>query len=149
MNNKKTGTQFEQEMASFLAGYGFWTHRFQDNHNGQPCDLIAARNGHTYLFDCKDCMGNSFLIRRMEENQYNAMKLFELTGNGSGKFAIRFKAEETYLVDYWQLKALLTNGVKQIDRAKCSLFGEELSAWIARKNQEDGWSGENADHCWQ
>lgn len=45
MSNKSAGTQFEREFAARLAAEGFWVHRFQDNKNGQPCDVIAARNG--------------------------------------------------------------------------------------------------------
>ena len=75
MNNKAAGTRFERELASILADYCYWVHLFQDNHNGQPCDIIAARNGHAYLIDCKDCQGNFFQLGRMEENQMNAMKL--------------------------------------------------------------------------
>ena len=44
---------FEREFAGKLAKNRFWVHRFQDNKNGQPCDVIAARNGKTYLFDQK------------------------------------------------------------------------------------------------
>ena len=55
MSNKSAGMQFEREFAARLAAEGFWVHRFQDNKNGQPCDVIVARNGEAYLFDCKDC----------------------------------------------------------------------------------------------
>lgn len=48
MSNKSAGTQFEREFAARLAAEGFWVHRFQDNKNGQPCDVIAARNGEAY-----------------------------------------------------------------------------------------------------
>ena len=70
MSNKSAGTMFEREFAGKLAKNRFWVHRFQDNKNGQPCDVIAARNGKTYLFDCKDCAG-AFQLSRVEENQYN------------------------------------------------------------------------------
>ena len=84
MSNKAAGTRFEKEFAGILADNWFWVHLFQDNRNGQPCDVIAARDGNAYLFDCKDCQGNRFPLSRMEENQYNAMKLFRLTGNKRG-----------------------------------------------------------------
>ena len=142
MNNKATGTRFERELASILADYCYWVHLFQDNHNGQPCDIIAARNGHTYLMDCKDCQGNFFQLGRMEENQMNAMKLFELTGNGSGKFAIRFRQGETYLVNYWQLAALKDKGYKRIDRMDCRMYGRELYSWLAERNKVEGWCKE-------
>ncbi len=90
MSNKSAGTQFEREFASRLAAEGFWVHRFRDNKNGQPCDVIAARDGEAYLFDCKDCKTDMFSLRRVEENQFNAMRLFDTTGNRRGMFAIRY-----------------------------------------------------------
>lgn len=144
MNNKKTGTKFERAFADILARNWFWIHLFQDNKNGQPCDMIAARNGHTYLFDCKNCDRDCFLLNRMEENQYNAMHLFELTGNSRGKFAIRFADEEIYLIDYWQIKALKDRGRKSIDRTDLKLYGEDFYIWLKNRNAIDGWS---EDEC--
>lgn len=144
MNNKTAGTRFEKEFVSILADNWFWVHLFQDNKNGQPCDVIAARNGHAYLFDCKDCQGNYFPLSRMEENQYNAMHLFEMTGNSRGKFAIRFTEQEIYLMDYKQLEDLRTNGVKRIDRMDCHLHGESFWGWLNTRNSIDGWSDEHA-----
>ena len=141
MSNKATGTQFEREFAQALSEHGFWVHRFQDNQNGQPCDVIAARSGNAYLIDCKDCQSSFFPLSRMEENQLNAMKLFEFTGNGSGKFAIRFEPGEIYLVSYWQLVALKDKGYKRVDRVDCRLYGMELSNWLAWQDTIMKWSG--------
>lgn len=151
MSNKTIGTEFEIVFAEALSGQGFWVHRFQDNKNGQPCDVIAARNGHTYLFDCKDCQGEQFLLRRMEENQCNAMRMFEQTGNSRGMFAIRFhKPDEIYLAQYWQLLVLRDHGIRQIGRAECRLYGEELSKWIERRNQLDRWCDDtNGNQHWE
>ena len=55
MSNKSNGTAFEREFAQMLSEHGFWAHCLKDNQNGQPFDVIAARNGITYVFDCKDC----------------------------------------------------------------------------------------------
>lgn len=149
MSNKSTGTRFEKEFADILAANWFWVHLFQDNKNGQPCDVIAARDGHTYLFDCKDCQGEYFQISRMEENQYNAMHLFELTGNSRGMFAIRFKPEEIYLIGYWKLKVLMDQGIKRIDRMDCQTHGEDFFRWIKEQDRLNGWSGEDAGNDWK
>ena len=152
MSNKAIGARFERDFAAALSRHGFWVHIFQDNHNGQPCDVIAARNGHAYLFDCKDCQGSFFRLSRMEENQLNAMKLFELTGNSRGKFAVQFAGGLIYLLDYWQLTVLKKHGYKQLDLADCQLYGIEFSAWMAQRNAADGWHKEEADgadHHWQ
>ena len=149
MNNKTAGSRFEKEFASILSESGFWVHLFQDNKNGQPCDVIAARNGHTYLFDCKDCQSYAFPLRRIEENQYNAMHLFELTGNSRGKFVIRFPGRQIYMIDYWQLGMLRDKGAKQVILETCQLYGEEFTAWLNARNRIDEWGGEDASAHWK
>lgn len=149
MNNKKTGTAFEKAFADILAQNWFWVHLFQDNKNGQPCDVIAARNGYTYLFDCKDCQGDYFQLSRIEENQYNSMKLFELTGNSRGMFAIRFSETEIYLVQYWKLADLQDSGIKKLDRVLCRTYGEEFHQWLRSKNLIDGWSKNSESNNWK
>lgn len=149
MSNKSIGTKFEKEFAGILAANWFWVHLFQDNKNGQPCDVIAARNGHTYLFDCKDCQGDFFPLSRMEENQYNAMKLFELTGNSRGMFAIRFPEKGICLIPYWQIKTLQEAGVKRIDLMGCHLHGQTFHDWLDARNKADGWGDEDACNDWQ
>ena len=139
MNNKEKGTRFEKEFAVLLADNWFWVHLFQDNKNGQPCDVIAARAGRTYLFDCKDCQNDYFQLSSMEENQYNAMHLFEVTGNSRGKFAIRFPGNDIYLVDYWQIKALQNDGVKRLDRMGCAVHGERFPQWMEEQDRKDNW----------
>lgn len=149
INNKTTGTAFERAFANILSQSGFWVHLFQDNKNGQPCDVIAARNGHTYLFDCKNCENDFFLLNRMEENQYNAMHLFELMGNSRGKMAVRFPKGDIYLIDYWQVKTLREHGTRRLDQMSCVLYGHELGRWLTQRNAIDGWSEKNADNHWK
>lgn len=145
-NNKKEGSRFEREFAEILASHGFWVHRFQDNKNGQPCDVVASRNGHTYLFDCKDCKCDRFKLSRMEENQLNAMHLFEMAGNSRGKFAIQFPEGEIVLVDYWELKALRDGGVKSIRYEECILHGTHFAGWLYHRDKIDGWSEKHAGY---
>jgi len=147
VNNKKTGTDLEREFAELLAGKGFWVHMFQDNKNGQPCDVVAARNGVTYLFDCKSCEKDYFLLSRMEENQYNAMHLFEMTGNEKGKFALRFNNQTTYLIDYALIKYLQDKGIKKIDKLDCWKYGCDIETWLRTLPESAG--DESADSDWQ
>lgn len=130
MSNKAAGTRFEQEFAAILAKHSFWVHLFQDNKKGQPCDVIAARDGSSYLIDCKDCQGSIFSLSRMEENQYNAMKLFQLTGNRRGMFAIRFPYTGIYLVDFEVLKKLKDDGIAQIKKNSIMRYGRSLQSWL-------------------
>lgn len=147
VNNKKAGTDFEREFAELMAARGFWVHLFQDNKNGQPCDVMASRNGVTYLFDCKDCKNDYFLVSRMEENQYNAMHLFELTGNEKGKFALRFSNQRIYLIDYDLIRYLQGKGLKRIGEAVCEIHASRLDTWLGNLLESTG--DGNADSNWQ
>ena len=69
MSNKSVGTKFEQKFAEILAERGYWVHLLQQNKNGQPCDVIACRDGNTYLFDCKDCETGILRLSRVADNQ--------------------------------------------------------------------------------
>ena len=53
--NRKVGTGFERDLCLSLSGCGFWAHNLAQNSQGQPFDVIAARNGVSYPIDCKDC----------------------------------------------------------------------------------------------
>ena len=53
MSNKKIGNDFEAELCEMLSLYGFWCHNLAVKSEGQPADVIAARNGKAYLIDCK------------------------------------------------------------------------------------------------
>ena len=128
MSNKSQGTQFERELADILSQNGFWVHRFQDNQNGQPCDLIACRGGYTCLIDCKACKDGSFRLSRMEENQRNAMELFLETGNRAALFAIRFGDGQIFMAEYRWLKKLESEGSRQVYRSQ--LKEKRLDDWI-------------------
>lgn len=69
-NNKKLGTDFEQEAVELLAKLGYWVHFIvPDTRGAQPFDIIAVKNGIPYAIDCKTCVAKSFNISRLEENQ--------------------------------------------------------------------------------
>ena len=146
MSNKEAGTRFEKEFAEILAEHWFWVHLFQDNKNGQPCDVIAARDDRAYLFDCKNCEEPFFRLDRMEENQYNAMRLYDITGNRKGMFAIRFPSSEIYLVQYDRLKEMQEKQFKRIDKTVCRTQGTELKEWLGAFDEESGEKHE--DHDW-
>jgi len=130
MNNKVVGTKFEREFAEMLAKHRFWVHLFQDNKNGQPCDIVAAYGGHTYLIDCKNCEKDYFLLSRMEENQYNAMELFKRMGNEDGWFAIQFSGGDIYMLPYWKIIMMQEHGVKRLSKQECKLYGMVFIQWL-------------------
>lgn len=143
MSNKSTGTRFEREFAEILAEHWFWVHIFQDNKNGQPCDVIAVKNGEAYLFDCKDCQSDVFPFSRIEENQLNAMILFSMMGNKVGMFAIRFPGGQVYLLPYTKIQEMQDAGFKRINSTVCRTQGIELGKWLEWSDRED--AGDNRE----
>lgn len=137
MSNKSEGTKFEKEFAQALSDKGFWVHCLKDNQNGQPFDVIAARKGSTYVFDCKDCQGDAFSLSRIEENQHNAMTLWSETGNHPGLFVIRF-GDRIYLLPHRMLILLKENGTKQLRIADAARYGRELNSWLEGRDKADG-----------
>ena len=126
MSNKSNGTAFEKEFACLLSEEGFWAHCLQDNVNGQPFDVIAARSGITYVFDSKDCQGHIFRLSRIEENQDNAMRLWRETGNHPGLFVIRFE-ERIYLIPHKVLLLLRDQGTTSMSEREVLKKGTTLS----------------------
>lgn len=131
MNNKSNGTAFERAIAEILADNGFWVHRMQDNKNGQPFDIMAARNQKTYVADCKVCQGDVFVLSRVEENQKNAMQLWEDTGNLPGMFIIRFGSGNTFTILYLVIKQLIDQGLKQLVEQDIHDYSLTLSDWLS------------------
>lgn len=86
--NKSMGNNFESSFCEILSEYGFWVHNMAANSSGQPADVIAAKEGKSYLIDCKVCANGKFPFSRVEENQNLAMSLWEDCGNGVGWFAL-------------------------------------------------------------
>ena len=138
MSNKSNGSTFEQTFAELLSEHGFWAHVLQDNRNGQPFDVIASRNGATYVFDCKDCQKEKFQLSRIEENQNNAMTLWAKTGNHPGIFAIQL-SETIFVIAHKTLMILKDQGLKQIGIHELKRYGRTIEQWLASKDQMDKW----------
>ena len=100
MTNKKLGNDFESELCKMLFDQGFWAHNFGNKTNGQPADIIAARNGKAYLIDAKVCSRDTFDTTRIEENQKNSMILWDKTNNGKGYFALKLTDDSIYFIDH-------------------------------------------------
>ena len=90
MSNISEGSRFERDFCDQLRGLGFWVHRLSQNAGGQqPADVIAVKGRYHALIDCKVVSGERFLFSRVEDNQHNAMIMFEEKCNEPGWFAIR------------------------------------------------------------
>lgn len=130
MSNKKLGNSFETDFCQLLYQYGFWVHNFVQSKDGQPADVIAVKNGKAYLIDCKVCSNNYFSLGRMEENQINAMTLWEEVGNGNGLFAIWLAMDNSILMLTKQECLSLLKEQKQIGFKKLKQLGKPIDKWL-------------------
>lgn len=131
MNNKRIGNSFEAEFCEILFENGFWTHNLAQNASGQPADVIAARNGKTYLIDCKVCSVRGFALSRMEENQDLSMELWKSTGNGEGWFAVLI-GEQIVMIPHFTVKALRATQ-SYMNELELREYGTPLEKWLKKK----------------
>lgn len=128
-NNRKTGTSFEHELCVALAEKGFWAHNLAQKSGGQPFDVFAARNGHSYPIDCKVCENDTFRLSRMEENQLSSMTLWRETGNGEGWFALKLSDGEVFMLSFTFLaKVSMTSPT--LNREQIKWYGLTLERWV-------------------
>lgn len=131
MTNKKIGNDFESDFCEILFEQGFWVHNFAQNQDGQPADVIAARNGKTYLIDCKVCSVRGFALSRMEENQDLSMELWKSTGNGEGWFAVLI-GEQIVMIPHFTVKALRATQ-SYMNELELREYGTPLEKWLKKK----------------
>lgn len=136
INNKKSGTSFEYDFVQFLSHEGFWVHRLQDNQNGQPFDVIAAKDGKAYVFDCKDCKNDMFPLSRVEENQYNAMMLWQECGNTEGMFAMQ-TSKGIRIIQLSALTFLKAKGIKTVNKNDLLWYSKSLRKWLEGVSQSE------------
>ena len=129
--NRKVGTGFERDLCLSLSGCGFWAHNLAQNSQGQPFDVIAARNGVSYPIDCKDCSKNIFKMERIEENQFSAMSLWEETGNGEGWFALRMMNGAVYFLSFTVIRNLFLMKTV-LSASEIRQFGITLGEWVSQ-----------------
>ncbi len=130
--NRKVGNGFEKELCRDLSECGFWVHLMTQNSQGQPFDVIAARNGVSYPIDCKDCAKDIFKMERIEENQFSAMSLWKETGNGEGWFALRMVNGEVYFLPFCFMLGCQAGGKRQLNREEIQTNGVRLSEWVKK-----------------
>lgn len=129
MVNKTVGNRFEKDFCQSLAAYGYWAHNMAQNQQGQPFDVIAAKNGKTYVIDCKDCERNVFRLSRIEDNQEQAMKLWSMCGNGVGWFALRLADGSVYMFSLYSLICLRNDKVS-LPEKYIRMHGKTLKDWV-------------------
>ena len=126
--NRKKGNAFEQRLCMSLSAYGFWSHNLAQNKQGQPFDVIAARDGFVYPIDCKVCEKDVFKLSRIEENQASAMCLWKETGNGEGWFALEMSNSVVYFIEFSTLQSL--SHKTSLSAEEIRLYGIPLREWV-------------------
>lgn len=129
--NRKVGNSFEKDLCRSLSAYGFWCHNLAQNSQGQPFDVIAARNGMSHPIDCKDCSKNIFKMERIEENQFSAMTLWKDTGNGEGWFALRLSNGAIYMISFSNMEANALSKTVLSER-EIRVLGEPFGEWVSK-----------------
>lgn len=120
MNNKKLGTDFEKYMCEAFASRGYWVHFIApDTRGAQPFDVIAAKDGRTYVFDCKTTVNPVFGMTRLEDNQVMAFEKWIRCGNSMPYVMVLWNSN-VYMLPYMRLKS---NG-------KIDLRKEEPAKWL-------------------
>ena len=115
MSNKTSGNRFEEEFAKFLFNHGFWCHVMQQKKEGQPADIIAVYKSYHVLIDCKEVSTKrGFALSRVEENQRNAMHMFERRGGHIGWFAVKYPDGTVRMISLQSIELLAMQGVKAI-----------------------------------
>ncbi|MDE6182058.1 MAG: Holliday junction resolvase RecU [Eubacteriales bacterium] len=93
MNVKQIGNNFEKEFAKWLANKGMFVYNLPNKANGQPFDILAAKNNVFLAFECKNCTKDYFPLSRVEDNQIQSFKKLESTGNYNYYFIFNFNGD--------------------------------------------------------
>jgi len=118
-DNRSSGTSFERELGAILHEHGFWVHLLQQNKSGQPADIIAVKGKFHTLIDCKVISDDrGFPMKRVEENQRMAMKMFTRKANEICWFAMKLPDGSIWMVSMTRILTAEHNGSKRISEEK-------------------------------
>ena len=128
MDNKKIGNDFETEFCEILSENGFWVHNFAQNQAGQPADVIAVRDGGSFLIDCKVCSTGRFQLKRIEENQQLAMQHWLDMGKDEAWFALKIE-NDIVMISYLDLMCLKMIQ-SSLDTSEIFKHGVKFEEWV-------------------
>jgi Holliday junction resolvase len=129
--NKINGNRFEREFSELLAAHGWWAHVFQQNRDGQPADIIAARAGFTTLIDCKLLEKQApFPLSRIEANQWLAMERFETLNQTPCFFSIKLWTGEIRMVKFSTIRAASMSGKSALTYSDLMLYSHSIQHWL-------------------
>ena len=94
MNVKQIGNDFERDFAKWLSKEkGMFVYNLPNKINGQPFDILAAKNNKFFAFECKNCSKDYFPLSRVEDNQIQAFNKLNSTGNYNYYFIFNFSGD--------------------------------------------------------
>ena len=117
--NKSLGGSVERMALAELSKRGWWCHLMAQGAAGQPCDIVALKDGEGMLLDAKRCEGLRFALSRVEPNQRACFKMAESRGNRELGFIVWFEPLQQFRIISWE-------AVKEAEKAgKASISAEE------------------------
>lgn len=129
MSNRESGLKFEKHLCQLLSEHGFWVHNLTQNAQGQPFDILVAKNGKAYPIDAKECKTNSFSLSRVEDNQYWAMRIWKDCNNLEGWFALKMRDGEIFLLPLSTLEKWREKKTT-LSYADIEVSGVSLKEWV-------------------
>ncbi len=130
MVNSTNGHKFERELCQKLSEKGFWAHNIASRSEGQPADVIAAKNNTVILIDCKVCENDEFSFSRIEPNQETAMTLFDKCGNLLSYFALKMSNGDIYMISFTAILLCQGEGKLKKQDIECLDTFEDWIDWI-------------------
>lgn len=125
MKSHEIGKVTEFKTAQFFSDKGYWVYQCPKTENGQPADLIIAKNNIITLVEVKHCKNNRFTLNRIEPNQLTTYDFYKTKGNTNHKILIKFK-KGVYMMDFSYIKEFISQGYKSITVADLEELGERL-----------------------
>lgn len=125
MKNHEIGKITEFNAAKFFSKKGYWVYQCPKTPDGQPADLIVAKDNKITLVEVKHCKNDRFNLSRIEPNQFTSYKFFKRKGNTSHKILIVFKSG-VCLLDFKYIYIRKKLDEKSIDFYDAQELGELL-----------------------
>lgn len=118
-DNRTLGGSVERMALAELSKRGWWCHLMAQGAQGQPCDIVALKDGRGMLLDAKRCQGTRFPLSRVEPNQRACFLLAESRGNHELGLIVWFEPLQEFRLISWR-------AVREANEAgKCSISAEE------------------------
>ena len=131
MSNKSMGNSFERALCDLLSKHGFWAHCMTQNASGQPADIIAVKRFYHTLIDCKVVSGDRFPFSRAEDNQRNAMEIFNYRAHYPCWFALLLPDGEIRFLSFLHMQWLeVDQNMHSLSLAQMNSATKSFEEWL-------------------